>query len=288
MSQRSQFDRTLIIIAACIFGIFVFATKTHCQVLPQPSVKSKNDNSDLTVGTHFKPNQKSVITGIRYWRDENFTGTTVGHIWQDGRIIQSKTFPAGIGWINLTFDQPILADSGKNYTVGYCNDGGYYTWQEFFWQSPKRFTLWTGTNGGYSYFRNTYPNLSWNFSCYFVEPILQKFIEPVKCDTVKIVIRDTVRLVIRDTVKLVVRDTVKLVVRDTIRIRDTVLAPVLCPDTTWVFADAYDTIGARFPDYKIYGQFEFITPPGKNIRFVRRIEAIWRREEFINGQWVEK
>lgn len=169
------------------------------QHLSNPPVLSKQDNTALTVGTHFRTNTKSVIVGIRYWRDANFTGATVGHVWENGRMIESGTFPAGTGWIYLPLKSPIVADSGKTFTVSYCNDGGYYTWQEFYWQNPRRFPLWTGTGGGYVYTRNAYPALSWNAACYFVEPILQAYVEPSqKVDTVLRIVRDSI-WVSRDT-----------------------------------------------------------------------------------------
>jgi hypothetical protein len=264
----NRFEKTLVTIVAGLLGILVFATRASCQVQPTPSAGWQTD-AQVTLGMRFVPKQDLNMTGIMYYRGSSATNAVTGQLWRGGTLLASVSIPGtGAGWksANIT---PIRLTQGVEYIVSY-NTTSYFANTFYF---PRSFPLYDAVNSSYRYGAVGFPNLNYQNSNYFVEPILSAIpVAPPPSG--------------RDTIYI--RDTIRTVVRDTVRITDTLFQPVLCPDTTWVFADAYDTVGARFPDYQIYGQFEFTMPVNKKVRFVRRIEAVWRREEFIDGQWIEK
>jgi hypothetical protein len=180
-----------------ILGLIIFSAGSFAQVLENPPAESKNDNSDLTLGMIFKLKQNSLIKGILYFRDENFTGPTVGQIWtKDGNLIQSGTFPAGTGWIALNLP-PISGTAGEEFVVTYSNDGGFYHYQNNYF--PKSFPLYDAINSAYSWTRNSFPRLNWENSNYFVEPIIEIKLPdpiPVPVDPNPIIVRDTIKFYI--------------------------------------------------------------------------------------------
>jgi hypothetical protein len=259
----NQFNRVVTIVAAGMLAILVFATRVHCQVQPTPSVGWQTD-AQVTLGMRFVPKQDLTMTGIMYYRGAAATNTVTGQLWRGGTLLASVSIAGtGQGWKTGSI-APIRLTQGVEYIVS-INTTSYFATPFYF---PRSFPLYDAVNSAYRYGAAAFPSLNFQNSNYSIEPVVSAWSAPV--------IRDTIRI----------RDTVIKVIRDTIRITDTVLG--LCPDTTWIFADGYDTVGARFPDWKIYGQFEFTMPLNNKVRFVRRIEAVWRREELINGQWVEK
>jgi len=70
---------------------------------------------------------------------------------------------------------------------------------------------------------------------------------------------------------------------------DTVFMPAFCPDTAWsIIADGYDMVD-YLPHMERFSYFEFTpSPAGPKFRFTRKIVAIWIREEYVNGKWIEK
>lgn len=79
------------------------------------------DNVDVfatanrTFGTKFKSTVAGVITGIRFYKDPNETGSQIGGIWLGEDLLASVEFPDTLpnGWIvqNLTTPLSILADT---------------------------------------------------------------------------------------------------------------------------------------------------------------------------------
>jgi hypothetical protein len=125
----------------------------------------------------FSPKQKSLATGLRYYRDANFTGGTVGHLWDgSGKQLASATFPGGTGWITLNFIEPVLLDSAQEYIASFSNDGGFYCpLYNFF---PKDYPLYKAITSHFAWSRNVYPTLHYQQTNYSIEPILQTVVAP--------------------------------------------------------------------------------------------------------------
>jgi hypothetical protein len=260
--------------------LLFISTTLFGQVLPTPSGNGQQDDSDVTLGMVFKPKQKSIVTGLRYYCTSDFIGLTTGHLWDNnGKMLATGVFLKGPGWIDLNFPNPILVDSGKTYTSSFSNDGGYYISTPFFF--PREYQLFTAVSGTYTYFKNSYPTLIYQQSNYSIEPILKKYVEPVLPNPLVTLIRDTVYL-IRDTCSIDYNKLVDLTFVLLIQERG---GTVMLPDSTLVYSAVF---GAAQPHERLKDDLSLIiyrfqrnyviqgvsTP----VRFTMYKTGAWRRE----------
>jgi len=262
--------------------LILFSCYGMAQVLPTPTDPGRNDNSDLTTGMRFAPKQKSIVTGLRYFRDGNFTGSTVGHLWDaSGKKIADVNFPSGTGWITASFISPILIDSAKQYIASFSNDGGFYCpIYDFF---PKEYPPFKAITSHYTWVRNSYPTLTYNQTNYSVEPILQKYVPPV------VVLPPPPTTIVRDTIYLI-RDTCSIDYSKLTDLQFVLVIPdeggtVKLPDSTEVYKAIY---GAAQPHVRLKNDLSLIvyrfqrsytingvlTP----VRFTMYKTGAWRRE----------
>lgn len=262
--------------------LILFSCYGMAQVLPDPTEPGKNDGSDLTTGMRFSPKQKSIVTGLRYFRDGNFTGSTVGHLWDNtGKKLAEATFPAGSGWINVSFISPILIDSAKEYIASFSNDGGFYAPIEFFF--PKDYPLFKAITSHFTWYRNSFPTITYNQTNYSVEPILQKYIAP------PVIMPDPPTTLVRDTIYLI-RDTCSI---DYTKINDLTFVLVLpdeggqvrLPDSTTGYQAIY---GAIPPHIRFKDDIPRIMYRFQRTYTISGVSTAIRFTMFKTGAWIRE
>ncbi len=91
---------------------------------------SVNDGIPIILGVRFGSTVAGVITGIRFYKQANDTGTHVGNIWtSDGVLKGSVTFTGetGSGWQQMSFATPIHVNANTLYIASYFCPTGNYT-----------------------------------------------------------------------------------------------------------------------------------------------------------------
>ena len=122
-----------------------------------PTLLEDADRVPVSLGVRFTPQQGGVITGVKFYKGPNNTGTHTGAFWAaDGTQMASGTFASEstTGWQTLTFATPVTVRAGREYIASYRTDVGRYsaTPNAFEAANLSRPPLTVGTRAGaYTY-----------------------------------------------------------------------------------------------------------------------------------------
>ncbi len=89
-----------------------------------------NDAIPTNLGVRFSSTVAGVITGIRFYKQANDTGTHIGNIWNSSGLLKgSVTFTGetGSGWQQMSFATPIHINANTLYIASYFCPTGNYT-----------------------------------------------------------------------------------------------------------------------------------------------------------------
>ncbi|WP_198663865.1 DUF4082 domain-containing protein [Jiangella endophytica] len=142
-----------------------------------PGVLEINDPDPVTLGVRFSSTRDGVVTGVRFYKGPNNTGTHVGSLWgPDGAQLGSVTFTneSGSGWQEATFAQPIPIVKDAQYTVAYRAPNGRYsaTLNAFTSQGVNRPPLSAPVRAGAYTYTTGFPKESWT-SNYMVDVVFE-------------------------------------------------------------------------------------------------------------------
>ena len=155
----------------------------------KPAVASAADPNAVELGVKFRSAIDGYITGIRFYKGPNNTGTHVGNLWTGGgTLLATATFvgETASGWQQVEFDQPVAIKADTLYVASYhAPNGGYASNQDYFASSgvdnaPLHFySSAEGVgNGVYRYGSGGFPDQTWNASNYWVDVIFRDSAEP--------------------------------------------------------------------------------------------------------------
>ncbi|WP_285501440.1 DUF4082 domain-containing protein [Actinokineospora sp. NBRC 105648] len=166
-----------------------FTTGTNLQPCPcnlfksrTPATVDAGDASDVELGVKFTVGASANVTGVRFYKNFNNTGTHTGSIWSTtGQRLATGTFAneSGSGWQTLTFAQPLQIQAGQTYIASYRAPNGHYSVDNGYFaaQGAGRGVLTApsspagGGNGVYVY-GGGYPSSSYNANNYWVDPVV--------------------------------------------------------------------------------------------------------------------
>ncbi|MEV4457620.1 DUF4082 domain-containing protein [Microbispora sp. NPDC049633] len=145
-----------------------------------PAVVSQNDPNAITLGLKFRSSQDGLVTGIRFYKGPQNTGTHVGSLWTTGgQRLASVTFSGetASGWQVMAFPSPVAVSSGTTYVASYHTTSGYYSVDRDYFTSAYENTPLTalasgpsGGNGVYAYgSAETFPTDVYRASNYWVD-----------------------------------------------------------------------------------------------------------------------
>ena len=160
-------------------------TCTACTIWPSsatPSTVDVVDASSVEVGVKFKSDLSGSITGIRFYKGPNNTGTHVGNLWSaTGTKLASVTFTgeSASGWQQATFATPVAITAGTVYVASYFAPVGHYSANGSYFtaavDNPPLHALKDGTSGGngvYAYAgASTFPTNTYNSANYWVDVV---------------------------------------------------------------------------------------------------------------------
>ena len=147
-----------------------------------PNVASENDTNAVEVGIKFQADVSGSITGIRFYKGSNNTGTHIGNLWSSsGQLLASATFvnETASGWQQVDFATPVAISANTTYVASYHTTVGYYAVDEGYFgtggvaNGPLR-ALEDGVDGGngvYRYGASAFPTDAYNASNFWVDVV---------------------------------------------------------------------------------------------------------------------
>jgi VCBS repeat-containing protein len=140
-----------------------------------PAVLSDSDTSQVNLGVQFTSSSSGIITGIKYYKGTNDTGTHTGSLWSStGTLLATATFTneTASGWQTLTFSNPVAISAGTTYVASYHSNGHYAATGNYFATGRVNgpLTAPAGNNGVYAYgTANLFPTGSFGATNYWVD-----------------------------------------------------------------------------------------------------------------------
>ena len=157
-----------------------------CESLFKPSVAPDNpsfpDNSAYELGVKFYSDIGGYITGIRFYKGVNNSGTHTGSLWTTtGERLATATFTneTASGWQEVSFEQPVLITSNTTYIASYHTNVGHYAVTPNYFasdgiSSPPLHAPPSGDVGGNGVFaagESAYPSFTFNAANYWVDVV---------------------------------------------------------------------------------------------------------------------
>ena len=88
-----------------------------------------SDASAVNLGVQFQAGTNGYVTGVRFYKESDNTGTHVGGLWSStGTLLASGTFSSesASGWQELDFASPVAVTAGTTYVASYHTNVGHY------------------------------------------------------------------------------------------------------------------------------------------------------------------
>jgi hypothetical protein len=148
----------------------------------EPQDALNNDGQAIEVGMKFRSIQNGFVTGIRYFKGLNATGTRTGHLWSStGTLLATAIFTGetASGWQQVLFAVPVAITANTTYVVSYFSStGDYATTANYFTQAVINGPLRAlasgedGPDGLYQYSATSvFPSGNGNASNYWVDAV---------------------------------------------------------------------------------------------------------------------
>ncbi len=97
---------------------------------PTPKTVTVNLKGSIELGLKFKAKNAGYVTGVRFYKGAQNTGTHTGSLWDNkGHLLASTTFKneTPSGWQTATFPQPVNIAANVTYVISYHAPVGYYS-----------------------------------------------------------------------------------------------------------------------------------------------------------------
>ncbi|TFB55938.1 DUF4082 domain-containing protein [Cryobacterium tagatosivorans] len=147
-----------------------------------PATLSDNDSAAVELGMKFRSSVAATVTGIRFYKGAENTGTHTGHLWTSaGTLLASVTFTGetASGWQQANLSTPVNISANTTYVVSYHAPNGRYSATSNFFttaaNSPPLQGLASGTdgpNGIYVYGAPAFPDSSFRDANYWVDVVV--------------------------------------------------------------------------------------------------------------------
>jgi N,N-dimethylformamidase beta subunit-like protein/uncharacterized protein DUF4082/Big-like domain-containing protein/fibronectin type III domain protein len=136
-----------------------------------------SDTSGVNLGVQFQASSDGMISGVRFYKESDNTGTHVGSLWTStGTLLATGTFSgeSASGWQELDFSSPVAITAGTTYVASYhTNTGHYAVTSNGLSSAVTNGPLTALASGGvYAYGSgNAFPNSTFNASNYWVDVV---------------------------------------------------------------------------------------------------------------------
>ncbi len=149
----------------------------------------------LELGMKFQSDVSGTVSGVRFYKYAQNSGTHVGSLWTAGGTqLATVTFnnETASGWQQAAFSPPVAINANTTYVISYHTNTGFYAdTQSGFSSAVNTAPLHALAdavapgNGLYAYTANTaFPNQTWNGSNYWVDVVLTTAVADTTAPTV--------------------------------------------------------------------------------------------------------
>ncbi|HUH50097.1 MAG TPA: DUF4082 domain-containing protein, partial [Mycoplana sp.] len=148
-----------------------------------PTTLSVNDNNPVNLGMKFQADVGGSITGFRFYKGANNTGTHTGYLWSaTGTLLASATFTneTASGWQTVNLSNDVSIQANTTYVVSYSSNGNYSATSNFFNSGVDNNNLHalssalSGGNGVYAYgSAGLFPTSTYNNTNYYVDVLFR-------------------------------------------------------------------------------------------------------------------
>ena len=101
-----------------------------------PGTPTTTDTSSVELGVKFRSDVGGYVTGVRFYKGTNNTGTHIGDLWTaQGTRLATVTFTneTASGWQQANFSSPVLILANTTYVISYyAPNGGYADDEPYF------------------------------------------------------------------------------------------------------------------------------------------------------------
>ena len=149
-----------------------------------PAIVTLSDPNSVELGVKFQASVDGTITGIRFYKGPENTGTHVADLWTaDGTLLAAATFTneSASGWQQVNFSDPVSITAGTTYVASYHTSGDYSADSDYFTAAHTNGSLTalasstTGGDGLYAYGTGTlFPTNTYNAANYWVDVVFEK------------------------------------------------------------------------------------------------------------------
>jgi hypothetical protein len=151
----------------------------------QPQSFAVNDYNQVNLGIRFSASTDGFISGIRYFKGAQDTGTHVGHLWtKDGQLLATAVFTneTSSGWQQVNFSQPVPVTANTQYIASYHSNGYYPHDFDYFTVSgkasgvlyaPVTINAYGVGNGLFHYGPDAFPAETYEGINYWVDVVFQ-------------------------------------------------------------------------------------------------------------------
>lgn len=148
-----------------------------------PATLTDSDTAAVELGMKFRSDLAGTVTGVRFYKGPQNTGTHVGSLWsRTGTLLGRVTFAneTASGWQEAVFSAPITIAANTTYVISYRAPNSRYSVNENFFASSGTDNgplhgLRAGVDGANGVYRYTasslFPNQSYNASNYWVDVV---------------------------------------------------------------------------------------------------------------------
>ncbi|GEM_PF-1685657 len=151
--------------------------------IASPPIVPQDDANPVELGVKFYAARAGKITGVRFYKNPNDTGTHTAHLWDSaGHLLASATFTSesGSGWQQVNFAAPVAIGAYTTYVASYHSNGNYSETDGFFNNAYSNGGLTapsSGASGGNSVYAYgsapSFPSATWNAANYWVDVVFQ-------------------------------------------------------------------------------------------------------------------
>jgi hypothetical protein len=155
-------------------------TQCPCSIWNNAVPSGASDAADTTgvnLGVQFQAANDGTITGVRFYKETDNTGTHIGSLWTaSGTLLATGTFSgeSASGWQELDFSTPVPVTAGTTYVASYHTGTGHYAFTSGGLSSAVTNGPLTAlaSGGVYAYGSgNAFPSASFNAANYWVDVV---------------------------------------------------------------------------------------------------------------------
>jgi len=160
-----------------------------------PATVSANDSSAVELGVKFRADANGFVTGLRFYKGPQNTGSHVGHLWTStGTLLASVTFTgeSASGWQQATLPTAVAVTAGTTYVASYHAPVGRYAFNSAYFTAeyvkPPLRGLASGVSGGNGVYKygasgSGLPTQAFNATNYWVDVVFDTSGSPPPPDT---------------------------------------------------------------------------------------------------------